>query len=87
MFYSLAVPGTSGALAAHLRRRRLRFAGAERLRAFRRILLDLNERVRAAEHAPRGRPNLLERRHASREIVERGGGVHCRAPARNSTSS
>ena len=32
-------------------------------------------RVRAAEHAPRGRFDLLERRHGLTEIVERSVGV------------
>ena len=32
-------------------------------------------RVRAAEHAPRGPFQLLERRHCLAEIVERGAGV------------
>ena len=38
------------------------------------------ERVRAAEHAPRGRFDLLERRHALSEIIERGAGVREEGP-------
>ena len=35
----------------------------------------LCERMRAAEHAPRGPFRVLERRHGLAEVVERGGGV------------
>ena len=49
-----------------------------------RLAVSLNprwRRVRAAEHAPRGPFRLLERRHAPREIVERGVGVEVGALA------
>ena len=36
------------------------------------VLKSLYERVRAAEHAPRGRFQVLEQRHGLAEIVERG---------------
>ena len=52
------------------------FAGAER--CSRESQMALNPRcgrVRTAEHAPRDRFYLLERRHGLAEIVERGGGV------------
>ena len=32
--------------------------------------------MRAAEHAPRGPFQFLERRHGLAEVIERGGGVH-----------
>ena len=38
------------------------------------------ERMRAAKYAPRGRFDLLERRHGLTEIVERGVGVVCYRP-------
>ena len=52
------------------------FAGAERgSRGSQTLLYHLCERVRAAEHASRGRYDLLECRHGLTEIVKRGAGV------------
>ena len=54
---------------------RRRFAGAERdSRVSQHALRIQYERMRAAEHAPRGPFRLLERRHGLAEIVERGAG-------------
>ena len=59
-----------------LRIRRRRLAGAERGSCISQGPLDLTcGRVRAAEHAPRGRFNLLERIYGLAKIVERGGRV------------
>ena len=56
-----------------LRRRRLRFAGAERgSRSFHVALNFLCGRVPASKHALRDPSYLLERRHGLAEIVERG---------------
>ena len=53
-----------------------RFAGAERLSRLSQITLNMNnERVRAAENAPRGPFYVHERRHGLADIVERGPGV------------
>ena len=50
-----------------------RFAGAERLSRLSQITLNMNnERVRAAENAPRGPFYVHERRHGLADIVERG---------------
>ena len=52
------------------------FAGGEHgSRVLHTALNSLRERVRAAEHAPRDRFYLLERRHGLAQIVERGVGV------------
>ena len=60
---------------------RLRFAGAKRGSRDLQIALNPNcGRMRAAEHAPRGPFNFLERRHGLAEIVERGGGVLVERP-------
>ena len=59
-----------------LRAPRRRLAGAERgLRGSQGLVNHSCFRVRAAENAPRGRSDLLERRHGIAEIVERGAGV------------
>ncbi len=62
---------------AVLRRRRL--AGAEHdsraSRGLQRVLNVHCDRMRAAEHAPRGPFRVLERRYGLAEIVERGAGV------------
>ena len=53
-----------------------RLAGAERLlRESQGILNRFCGRMRAAEHAPRGRFDILESRHGLAEIVERGAAV------------
>ena len=56
---------------------RRRFAGAEDgSRGSQIVLNPFCERVRAAEHAPRGPCRILERRHGFADVVERGAGVH-----------
>ena len=56
--------------------RRWRLAGAEQeLRVSQRPLNPPYERMRATEHAPRGRFYLLERIYGLAEIVGRGAGV------------
>ena len=56
--------------------RRRFFAGADRGSRVLQIGCNaLCERVRAAEHAPRGPFRVLERRRGLAEIVERSGGV------------
>ena len=61
LFVTLSSPG-----------RRRRLAGAERGLRFSQLGLHTRrERMRAAEHAPRGRSYLLERRHGLAEMVER----------------
>ena len=59
-----------------LRRSRWRLAGAELGSRVSQGFPNRHcERVRAAKYAPRGRFDLLNRRHGLTEIVERGGGV------------
>ena len=51
------------------------------------LLDNRRERVRAAEHAPRGRFDLLERTYCLAEIVERSVGVLVERPRVNPPQS